>query len=56
MMPKFAQLPDIEIANILSYVRHNFGNKSDSVTKTEVAIVRQRLNLKRRQMQPPKIE
>jgi len=56
MMPKFAQLPDIEIANILSYVRHNFGNKSDSVTKTEVAIVRQRLNLKRRQMQPPRIE
>ena len=52
MMPKFAQLPDIEIANILSYIRHNFGNKADSVNKTEVAIVRQRLRLiKMKQMQ-----
>jgi mono/diheme cytochrome c family protein len=52
MMPKFSQLPDHDIASILSYIRKNFGNNSDSVTKTEVAIVRQRLRLiKMKQMQ-----
>jgi mono/diheme cytochrome c family protein len=52
MMPKFAQLPDQDIASILSYIRKNFGNNSDSVTKTEVTIVRQRLRLiKMKQMQ-----
>ena len=52
MMPKFAQLPDRDIASILSYVRKSFGNNSDSVTKTEVTIVRQRLRLiKMKQMQ-----
>jgi mono/diheme cytochrome c family protein len=43
MMPKFSQLPDRDIASILSYVRKSFDNKSDSVTKNEVAVVRQRL-------------
>jgi mono/diheme cytochrome c family protein len=52
MMPKFAQLPDRDIASILTYVRKNFGNNADSVSKTEVAIVRQRLRLiKIKQMQ-----
>ena len=52
MMPKFSQLPDQDIASILSYIRKNFGNNSDSVTKTEVAVVRQRLRLiKIKQMQ-----
>ena len=55
MMPKFSQLTDPQIADLLSYVRHNFGNKSDSVTKTEVAIVRQRLRLKMRQLQQQKL-
>jgi len=52
MMPKFSQLPDHDIASVLSYIRRNFDNHSDSVTKTEVAIVRQRLRLiKMKQMQ-----
>ena len=52
MMPKFSQLPDQDIASILSYIRRNFDNHSDSVTKTEVAVVRQRLRLiKIKQMQ-----
>jgi mono/diheme cytochrome c family protein len=52
MMPKFSQLPDQDIASILSYIRRSFDNHSDSVTKTEVAIVRQRLRLiKMKQMQ-----
>ena len=55
MMPKFSQLTDPQIADLLSYVRHNFGNKSDSVSKTEVTIVRQRLRLKMRQAQQLKL-
>jgi mono/diheme cytochrome c family protein len=52
MMPKFSQLPDQDIASVLSYIRRNFDNHSDSVTKTEVAVVRQRLRLiKIKQMQ-----
>lgn len=48
MMPKFSQLNDRDIASILSYIRKSFDNKSDSVTKTEVAIVRQRLIRKKK--------
>jgi hypothetical protein len=51
-MPKFSQLPDRDIASILTYVRQNFGNTSDSISKTSVTIVRQRLRLlKRKEMQ-----
>jgi hypothetical protein len=51
-MPKFSQLPDRDIASILTYIRQNFGNKSDSISKTSVTIVRQRLRLlKRKEMQ-----
>jgi hypothetical protein len=51
-MPKFSQLPDRDIASILTYIRQNFGNTSDSVSKTSVTIVRQRLRLlKRKEMQ-----
>jgi hypothetical protein len=51
-MPKFSQLPDRDIASILTYIRQNFGNKADSVSKTSVTIVRQRLRLlKRKEMQ-----
>jgi hypothetical protein len=50
-MPKFSQLPDRDIASILTYIRQNFGNTSDSVSKTSVTIVRQRLRLlKRKEM------
>jgi mono/diheme cytochrome c family protein len=48
MMPKFSQLNDRDIASILSYIRKSFDNKSDSITKTEVAIVRQRLIRKKK--------
>jgi hypothetical protein len=51
-MPKFSQLPDRDIASILTYIRQNFGNHSDSISKTSVTIVRQRLRLlKRKEMQ-----
>jgi hypothetical protein len=51
-MPKFSQLPDRDIASILTYIRQNFGNHADSVSKTSVTIVRQRLRLlKRKEMQ-----
>ncbi|MEY3620887.1 MAG: hypothetical protein RLZZ391_1253, partial [Bacteroidota bacterium] len=44
--------PDRDIASILTYVRQNFGNTSDSISKTSVTIVRQRLRLlKRKEMQ-----
>ncbi len=52
VMPKFSQLPDRDIASILTYVRHNFGNQSDTISKIDVTIVRQRLHiLKRKEMQ-----
>jgi hypothetical protein len=45
-------LPDRDIASILTYVRHNFGNQSDTISKIDVTIVRQRLHiLKRKEMQ-----
>jgi hypothetical protein len=51
-MPKFSQLPDRDIASILTYIRQNFGNNADSISKTSVTIVRQRLRLlKRKEMQ-----
>ena len=53
VMPKFSQLPDRDIASILTYVRRNFGNQSsDTISKIDVTIVRQRLHiLKRKEMQ-----
>jgi len=53
VMPKFSQLPDRDIASILTYVRRNFGNQSsDTISKVDVTIVRHRLYLlKKKQMQ-----
>ena len=53
VMPKFSQLPDRDIASILTYVRRNFSNQSsDTISKIDVTIVRQRLHiLKRKEMQ-----
>lgn len=53
VMPKFSQLPDRDIASILTYVKRNFGNQSsDTISKIDVTIVRQRLHiLKRKEMQ-----
>jgi glucose/arabinose dehydrogenase/mono/diheme cytochrome c family protein len=52
VMPKFSQLPDRDIANILTYVRRNFGNQSDTISKVDVTIVRHRFYLmKKKEMQ-----
>ena len=37
VMPKFDFLSDQQIADLLSYVRHNFGNGADSVKAAEVS-------------------
>ena len=39
-MPKLNNLTDIEIADILTYIRQNFGNTSSAITADEVAKVR----------------
>jgi mono/diheme cytochrome c family protein len=39
-MPPMAQLTDQQIADVLSYVRSNFGNKASKVTPAEVKVVR----------------
>jgi nitrite reductase (NO-forming) len=40
VMPPMSQLTDDEIANILTYVRNNWGNQGEVVSKEEVAKVR----------------
>ena len=40
VMPAFANLSDQEIADVLTYVRNNFGNKASMVTPAEVKAVR----------------
>ncbi len=40
MMPQHSFLDNEEIANVLTYVRQNFGNKASAVTAEEVAAVR----------------
>jgi mono/diheme cytochrome c family protein len=40
VMPSFNYLKDKEIADILTYVRSNFGNKASAVSAAEVAKVR----------------
>jgi len=39
-MPAFDYLTDTEVADVLTYVRNNFGNKAGFVKAEEVAIVR----------------
>jgi mono/diheme cytochrome c family protein len=40
MMPQHSFLQDEEVANVLTYIRQNFGNKATPVTAEEVAAVR----------------
>ena len=40
MTPFGGMLKDEEIANVLTFVRNNFGNKADPVTPAEVKAVR----------------
>lgn len=42
-MPQHSFLGDEEVANVLTYIRQNFGNKASAVTKDEVASVRKAL-------------
>lgn len=43
-MPAQAHLSDVQIADVLTYVRKNFGNKSAAVTAAEVAAERAKTN------------
>jgi nitrite reductase (NO-forming) len=40
VMPPLSQLPDDDIANILTYVRNSWGNTGDAVATTEVSTIR----------------
>ena len=42
-MPQHSFLGDEEIANVLTYIRENFGNKASAVTPAEVAKIREAL-------------
>jgi len=42
-MPSQADLKDRRIANLLTYIRNNFGNKAPAVTADEVKAVREKL-------------
>ena len=44
VMPQHGFLKDSDIADILSYVRHEFGNGADAVTEEEVGEVRNTIN------------
>ena len=43
-MPKIINLSDEQIANLLTFVRKNFGNIPDSIKKEEVTKVKDKLN------------
>jgi mono/diheme cytochrome c family protein len=40
VMPAFRQLPDADLAEILTYIRQKFGNGASAVTSAEVAAAR----------------
>jgi len=42
-MPPQADLKDRRIANLLTYIRNNFGNKAPAITADEVKAVREKL-------------
>lgn len=39
-MPGFPQLTDVEVANVLTYIRSNFGNNAEPILPREVAVER----------------
>ena len=43
MMPSQANLKDRRIANLLTYLRNNFGNKATAITAEEVKLTREKL-------------
>lgn len=42
-MPSHASLKDRRIANLLTFIRNNFGNKAPAITADEVKLVREKL-------------
>jgi len=42
-MPSQASLKDRRIANLLTYIRSNFGNKAPAIIADEVKLVREKL-------------
>jgi len=42
-MPAQAELTDKKVANVLTYIRSNFGNKAPAITAAEVKSVREKL-------------
>ena len=42
-MPPQANLKDRRIANLLTYIRSNFGNKAPAITAGEVKLIREKL-------------
>jgi hypothetical protein len=47
-MPQHSFLSDDEAANVLSYIRQNFGNKASSIKPEEVKSIRSSLPPKKR--------
>jgi len=43
VMAPHADLSDLQIADVLTYVRNSFGNKAKAVTEVEVQTVRAKL-------------
>lgn len=43
VMPSQAELKDRRIANLLTYLRSNFGNKAPAITADEVKLAREKL-------------
>lgn len=44
VMPQHSFLKDEEVAEVLTHIRQNFGNKAEAISTQEVAAVRKRLN------------
>jgi mono/diheme cytochrome c family protein len=44
-MPAFHNLTDQQIADVLTYVRHNFGNQSGAIEESQVQTIRSQLGL-----------
>jgi mono/diheme cytochrome c family protein len=42
-MPAYPDLTDKKVANVLTYIRNNFGNKAPAITADEVKMVRTKL-------------
>ena len=45
VMPPHAHLTDQQIANVLTYIRNDFGNKGSAVTPAEVKAIRKKAKL-----------